>query len=442
MAGIALQDPNCPFNILIAAALLSGVGGGAFASSMSNISFYYPKRLQGMALGYNGGIGNLGVSISQLLAPIVMAIGTTSIYIEGDTQVEGWPANAGWLWFPLCAVSAILAFFFMSNQPNHGEKNNLISLVNFYWMEAFGLLASFIGVITLLLTRNSSLLKTPGGQVVHKFLLVLLSCALEHAFMLLSPKKARDRVMKQVVIFKRKHTYVMTWLYIMCFGSFIGYSGSFPKLIVDLFGYLTGDGCLQTTGDFVVAGSGMTPETCQGEWKTDYDYPNPNAPIGSQVAWLGAAVGSLIRPVGGMMADKYGGAKMTNIAIIWCTIAAFGQGYLVQMISKMEDPTANPAYYGLFVFLFINLFGCCGFMNGTTFRTIGVLFPPEESGPVLGWSSAIASYGAFIIPVMFGIALQAGNPQITFYALGGYYVTCLILNFWYYLRPGCEKSGV
>lgn len=81
-------------------------------------------------------------------------------------------------------------------------------------------------------------------------------------------------------------------------------------------------------------------------------------------------------------------------------------------------------------------------MNGTTFRTIGVLFPPEEAGPVLGWSSAIASYGAFIIPVMFGIALQAGAPQVTFYGLGGYYVTCAILNFWYYLRPGCEKPGV
>jgi len=148
------------------------------------------------------------------------------------------------------------------------------------------------------------------------------------------------------------------------------------------------------------------------------------------------------RPVGGIMADKYGGAKMTNIAIIWCTIAAFGQGALVQTISKMDDPTSNSAYYGLFVFLFINLFGSCGFMNGTTFGTIGVLFPAEEAGPVLGWSSAIASYGSFVIPTMFGIALQAGNPQITFYGLGAYYVTCFVLNFWYYVRPGCEKPGV
>lgn len=437
IAGIVLSDSDCPFNALIACAMLSGVGGGAFASSMSNISFYYPKRLQGMALGYNGGLGNLGVSISQLLAPIVMstAYGKDPVSPAG---ASGWPANAGWLWFPMCAFSCILAFFFMSNQPNHGEKRNITSLINFYWMELMGFLASFIGVITLITTRDSAMLKTSGGQVAHKFLLVLLACACEHIFMMLSPSKARARVKKQVIIFKRKHTYVMTWLYIMCFGSFIGYSGSFPKLIVDLFGYLTGDGCVED-GIFELGGNQATCEAAGGTWETDYDYPNPNAPNGSKVAWLGAFVGSMIRPVGGIMADKYGGAKMTMLAIIWTTAAAFGQGALVNTCRQLDDPTK---YYGVFIFLFLCLFLGTGFMNGTTFRTIGVLFPPEESGPVLGWSSAIASYGAFIIPVMFGIALKAGAPEVTFYGLGGYYVTCAFLNFWYYIRPGAEKPGV
>ena len=116
--------------------------------------------------------------------------------------------------------------------------------------------------------------------------------------------------------------------------------------------------------------------------------------------------------------------------------------HIVTVLGKsgqIDNPEKN---YGWFIFLFLNLFLCTGFMNGTTFRTIGVLFPPEESGPVLGWSSAIASYGAFIIPTMFGIALKAGAPEVTFYGLGGYYVSCALLNFWYYLRPGCEKPGV
>jgi len=436
IAAISLSSPNANFNTLLAAALLSGVGGGAFASSMSNISFYYPKRLQGMALGYNGGIGNLGVSITQLLAPIFMSFGGATVSPAG---VNGWPANAGWLWFPLCATSSILAFFFMSNQPHHGEKNNLASLVNYYWMECVGFLASFIGVLTLVMTRESKLVTgNPGGQVVHKFLLVLLTLTCEHVFMLASPKKARDRVMKQAVIFKRKHNYIMTWLYIMCFGSFIGYSGSFPKLIVDLFGYLKGDGCV-INQLFTLGGDQETCEANGGIYQVNYEYPNPDAPNGAKVAWLGAFVGSLIRPIGGIMADKYGGAKMTMVAIVWCTIAAFAQGFLVQKSKELADPTKN---YGWFIFLFLNLFLCTGFMNGTTFRTIGVLFPPEEAGTVLGWSSAIASYGAFIIPTMFSIALLADAPQITFYGLGGYYITCGLLNFWYYLRPGCEKPGV
>jgi NNP family nitrate/nitrite transporter-like MFS transporter len=207
---------------------------------------------------------------------------------------------------------------------------------------------------------------------------------------------------------------------------------------VDLFGYLSGDGCV-TDGSFTLGGTEASCTAAGGKWEVGYDYPNPNAPNGSRVAWLGAFVGSVIRPVGGMMADKYGGAKMTMVAIVWTTIAAFAQGAVVQVCTDMDDPTK---YYGLFLFFFLCLFLGTGFMNGTTFRTIGVLFPPEEAGPVLGWSSAIASYGAFIIPVMFGIALKAGAPQVTFYGLGGYYVTCMFLNFWYYLRPGCEKPGV
>ena len=157
------------------------------------------------------------------------------------------------------------------------------------------------------------------------------------------------------------------------------------------------------------------------------------------MAWLGAFLGSIIRPVGGYMADKFGGARMSQVAIVFTAAAVFGQGALVQVCDSMAGPTK---YYGAFVFLFICLFLGTGFMNGTTFRTIGVLFSNEEKGPVLGWSSAIASYGAFIMPTMFGIAAQESDHELIFYGLGGFYLTCLIINYWYYLRRGCEKPGV
>lgn len=437
LAGIALSDPKCPFTVLLIAALLSGAGGGAFASSMSNISFFYPKRQQGYALGMNGGLGNLGVSLSQLIAPLCMgaSFGKSPVSPAG---VEGWPANAGWFWFPCCAISAILSFFYMNNMPHHGDKSQLKNHFNFYFMEIVGFLAAFAGVGVLFATRNAKFTKSGGGAIGQRFLLVLIVALIEHIFMwFLTPGKAKQRVRTQAVIFKQKHTYVMTWLYIMCFGSFIGYSGSFPKLITDIFGYV--NGCEEMDEAGAILNVITDKATCMDMGLEITSVTNPNAPDVFTFAWMGAAVGSLIRPIGGTLSDKFGGAKVTMVMIVWCTIAAFAQGVLLIETRKLEKPEKN---FGWFVFLFLNLFFTTGSMNGSTFRTIGVLFPPEESGPVLGWSSAIASYGAFIIPSMFGISLKLGVPENTFFCLGGYYISCGLLNFWYYIRPGCEKPGV
>lgn len=238
LAGIALKNPDVEFNFLLACSLLSGVGGGAFASSMSNINFFYPRKLQGYALGMNGGLGNLGVSVSQLLAPIFMSTSFGAASVSDVTN--GWAYNAGWLWFALCVPSAILAFFWMNNQPTHGEATELLNLKNFWWMEIVGMFASFLAVITLIFTRDDAAFQSSGGKIGRNFLLVLIAAVIEHIFMwFLTPASPKARVRAQAVIFKEKHNYVMTFLYIMCFGSFIGYSGSFPKLITDLFGYIT-----------------------------------------------------------------------------------------------------------------------------------------------------------------------------------------------------------
>lgn len=412
MAGIALKDPQVPFNLLLTCSMLSGVGGGAFASSMSNISFFYPKKLQGYALGMNGGLGNLGVSVSQLLAPMFMGAGFGAASVSEVTP--SWAYNAGWLWFPICLFSAGLAFMWMNNQPTHGEKTTLLNLRNFWSMEIVGLLASFIAVITLITTRNSKAFQSSAGMVGRNFLLVFIAATIEHVFMwFLSPASVKKRVRAQAVIFKEKHNYVMTFLYIMCFGSFIGYSGAFPKLITDLFGYIKDEDGNEIT--------------------------NPNAPDVFKYSWLGALVGSLIRPVGGMLSDKFGGAKVTMVSIVTCTIAAMAQAVVVKKTRELDQPEKN---FGIFLFLFLVLFLSTGTMNGSTFRTIGVLFEPEIAGPVLGWSSAIASYGAFVIPAMFGVANKAGTPEVTFWALSGYYIACALVNFWYYIRPGCEKPNV
>ena len=332
----------------------------------------------------------------------------------------------------------------MSNHPDHGNhpgKNEMVwNLIYFYWLELVALASAFVAVITLIYTRDSpAFTQSSGGKVGHKFVLVLIALVLEHlAMWYASPTPVKTKIRAQAEMFKDKHTWIMTYLYIMSFGSFIGFSGAFPKLITDLFGYIDTTGCFDIEGVFTAGGLEADCEALGGTFGTD-TITNPNAPDVFTFAWMGAAVGSLIRPVGGMLADKYGGAKVTNILIIWCSIATVGLGVLVKKTGELENPEKT---FGLFVFSFLNLFFTTGAMNGTTFRTIGVLFDAKLSGPVLGWSSAIASYGAFVIPAMFGVAISVGRPETTLYCLAVYYITCGLLNFYYYIRPGCERPGV
>ena len=85
------------------------------------------------------------------------------------------------------------------------------------------------------------------------------------------------------------------------------------------------------------------------------------------------------------------------------------------------------------------IFYCTGVGNGSTFRQIGVIFDKWLTPPVLGWSSAIASFGAFLIPQFFSVFIAAKTPEVAFFIFGGYYATCLLLNWWFYFRTGAEK---
>ena len=91
-----------------------------------------------------------------------------------------------------------------------------------------------------------------------------------------------------------------------------------------------------------------------------------------------------------------------------------------------------------FLGLFLVLFFASGIGNGSTFRTIGVIFDRQQAGPVLGWTSAVAAYGAFIAPVVIGAQIKAGTPQFAMYGFAAFYALCLVLNWWFYLRAGAE----
>ena len=164
--GFAVQNPDTPYFIFLSLALLCGLGGGNFASSMANISFFFPKAEKGNALALNAGLGNLGVSVVQFVVPLVITAGVFG-WFGGDPQVADeaaasatlWLQNAGFIWVPFIVASRL------------------------------------------------------RGLVRHE----------RH-------RRRKASFADQAVIFKRKHNWIMCWLYTGTFGSFIGYSAGFPLL--------------------------------------------------------------------------------------------------------------------------------------------------------------------------------------------------------------------
>src|SRR5499427_4318674 len=237
-----VTQPETPFWMMLLVAATAGLGGGNFASSMANISFFFPDRMKGSALGLNAAGGNIGVSSVQLLTPILMTLGVINLFQA--TPVGGvYLQNAGLMWVLPIAVALFGAVFFM---------NNLTS--------------------------------------------------------------AKSSIRNQLAIVKRKHTWIMSFIYIGTFGSFIGYSAAFPLLL-----------------------------------KTQF----PAMTIG--IAFLGPLVGSLARPLGGLFADKIGGAIVTFWNFIAMTAATVGVLYFV----------GTKDFLG-FLAMFLVLFVTTGVGNGST----------------------------------------------------------------------------
>jgi NNP family nitrate/nitrite transporter-like MFS transporter len=230
----------------------------------------------------------------------------------------------------------------------------------------------------------------------------------------LIPGEIKPNLERQYKIFGNKHTWIMSVIYTMTFGSFIGYSAGFALAIKVIFGFQ------HTLG-------------ADGVWV--HDMVNPNAPSALAVAWMGPFIGAFIRPVGGWIADKVGGARVTQWVAVTMIASAIGVAYFMQQAYQSETPEE---YFLPFFLLFLVLFAATGVGNGSTFRTIAVVFDKEQAGPVLGWTSAVAAYGAFVVPQEFGEQINNATPQYALYAFAGFYVICLVLNWWYYLGPKAE----
>ena len=345
--GFAVQDPSAPYWIflVLVLALLCGLGGGNFASSMANVSFFFPRAEKGNALAINAGLGNLGVSVVQFVVPLAVTMGVFG-WLGGAPQTATragvtttlWLQNAGFVFVPFIIASAFAAWFGMDDIAT--------------------MKASFAD---------------------------------------------------QSVIFRRVHNWIMCWLYTGTFGSFIGFSAAFPLLSKILF-------------------------------------PGVNA---LAYAFLGLLVGALARALAGKSCDRIGGARIT----VWVFVAmSLGTGGILYAIGMKGDPTAFPVFLASFLFLF----AASGVGNALTFQMIPAILRKEvarlepglagaglvkqsdkESAAIIGFTSAVAAYGAFFIPKSFGTSIAAtGGAEFALYGFLAFYVSCIAITWWFYTRRG------
>jgi NNP family nitrate/nitrite transporter-like MFS transporter len=320
-----VQRPDTSFGVMLAVAATAGLGGGNFASSMANISFFYPDREKGYALGLNAAGGNIGVASVQLVVPLAIAVG-------GGAAIH--LSYAGFIWLPLIALAAFGAWRFMDNLST-----------------------------------------------------------------------ARSNFTDQLVVMRNEHTRIISVLYIGTFGSFVGYSGAFPLLMKLLFPELT-----------------------------------------VSLAFLGPLVGSLARPIGGKLADRLGGAKVT----LWnfAAMAVASAGVLA---------FADAKNLGGFLACFLALFVTTGIGNGSTFRMMPAIFRARrlegvdkgneanvadalaaarrDGAAAIGIASAIGAIGGFLIPRGLGASIHAtGSPVSAFAVFLLCYAACFAITWWCYLR--------
>ena len=419
--GIALQHPDWPLWVFQLMALWSGVGGGNFASSMSNINTFFPKRLQGTALGLNAGLGNFGVTTMQIVIPLVMTVGIFGAFggepmtlVKDSGWIGGkilagtptWIQNAGFAWVLSLVPLSVLCWWGMNNlktvSPHTGSPIVAFAKITYLYTLAF---------VPAIFMLYLYLPKPTGLGVLSMWVAIPLDIILALMVMKLAAfGEMKEGVKKQFAIFKDKHTWSLTALYIVTFGSFIGFSMALPLAITVIFGF-----------QHVPDANGVMTHTLK----------NPNAPSALTYAWIGPFVGAAVRPIGGWISDKLGGSIVTQVITVVMAAASVAVGYVMMQAYGSATPEQ---YFPMFLGLFMVLFFASGIGNGSTFRTVGVIFDRVQAGPVLGWTSAVAAYGSFIAPVVIGQQIKAGTPEYAMYGFAVFYALCVVLNWWFYLR--------
>ena len=328
---LVLTADNPPVWILFIIAATAGLGGGNFASSMSNITFFYPKAEKGAALGINAAGGNLGVAVAQLVIPIAVTVFAFGAF-EPNLSV------AGLIWVPLILLAAWGARRYMHNLSN-----------------------------------------------------------------------ATNDIKGSLSALKEKHLWIISFLYVGAFGSFMGFGSVFPTLIKAQF---------PDFSSFTVLGAALS------------------------LAFMGPLVGSLARPYGGKLADRIGGARVSIVVFLCMALVTATMVMLLDGIS-----------FGVYLVLFLMLFTLTGLANGSIYRMIPTVFelsvPADDpvgherkSAAALGYIGAIGGFGGFAIPQVLNLSQSTtGSFATAFWVFAGAYVAMAAVVWVVYRRPGTRFAA-
>jgi len=333
--GLAVMSPDTPFWAFMLLAFAAGLGGGDFSSFMPSTSLFFPKRLQGTALGIQAGVGNFGVSLVQFVAPWIIGFaafgalaGAPQSFVRDGVSRPIWLQNAAFVWVPFLLVCGALSFVLLRSLP------------------------------------------------------------------------VRASFREQMDIFRNRHTWFCTMTYVMTFGSFSGFSATFPLMIKEIYGH----------------------------------FPSPPDPLA--LAFYGPLVGSTARVLFGFVADRTGGAVLTHyvgLGLIACSVLMVFGGLLTP--SSLES-------FPSFVALMLVIFALAGIGNASTFRQYPLVFAhsPRQGAGVLGFTAAVAAYGPFVFSFLIGTSItRTGSAAAFFAGASAFYAIATGINWWYYARRGCEK---
>ncbi len=329
----AIQDPSTPYAVLLLLAAMAGIGGGAFSGFMPSTSYFFPKSKQGTALGLQAGIGNFGVSLVQFVTPWIVSFAMLWTVGDGQRFLDAKKGVDKEVWY-----------------------------------------------------QNAALVWVP---------FVVIGAILAWLLLKSVPVQAKG-VKEQFDIFSNKHTWLMTLLYVITFGTFSGFAAVFAVLIKNKY------------GSDVFGAEGIDPL--------------------KYVFW-GALVGSAARIIAGPISDRLGGGKVTTVSALGIALATVFTAFQLNPTSADQFP--------MFFWGMLAIFFFAGIGNASTFKQMPMIFEPRQAGGVIGWTAAIAAYGPFV----FGVVLAIVAPMIFFIVWAVLAAVGVWVAWYYYARPGAEKPS-